>query len=497
MKDIETYTIDTENIGLKVVISGTNGKAIFYELKTPILSPATRALLDSVKKEMIKKVDFSKYDIFDPDAISSIKSDIKRYAKEMFSIQEKDGAENILVTVLINETLGLGEIEFLLSDPDLEEIIVHPAKTPIRVYHKKHGWLITNLSIQDEDLIKNYASSIARKVGKQITTLDPLLDAHLSTGDRVNAVLYPVSTKGNTITIRKFAHEPWTVTDFINNNTCNSGVFSLIWLAMQYEMNVLISGGTGSGKTSLMNVCMPFIPPNHRIISIEDTRELQLPGFLDWTPLATRLPNPEGEGEITMSDLLVNSLRMRPDRIILGEVRRAKEAETMFEAMHTGHSVYATVHAETVSLTIRRLVNPPINVPPSLLEAVHLNVVMFRDRRRNVRKVYQIGEYTTSESDIEVTVKPNIIYRWVPSSDQIKPHSNSLRFFEDLSRHTGLSQKEINDDIASKKVILDWMSKHNVRKLEEVGKVMDRYYLDPEELQGLIRKVKDPAKVLR
>ena len=125
---------------------------------------------------------------------------------------------------------------------------------------------------QIEEQILNYSNMIARRVGRQITTLNPLLDAHLLTGDRVNAVLYPISTKGNTITIRKFARDPWTVTDFIDNKTCTSDLFALIWETIQYEMNILFSGGTASGKTTMLNVCMPFMPPNHRILSIEDTR---------------------------------------------------------------------------------------------------------------------------------------------------------------------------------------------------------------------------------
>lgn len=176
--------------------------------------------------------------------------------------------------------------------------------------------------------------------------------------------------------------------DFINNKTCNIEIAALLWLAIGYEMNVLISGGTGSGKTSFLNACMPFIPPNQRVISIEDTRELMLPEFLYWTPLVTRTPNAEGKGEVSMLDLLVNSLRMRPDRIILGEMRKQQEAMVLFEAMHTGHSVYATVHADTSAETISRLVNPPLNVPPNLLKSVNLNVVMFRDRRKGIRRIF-------------------------------------------------------------------------------------------------------------
>ena len=142
----------------------------------------------------------------------------------------------------------------------------------------------------------------------------------------------------------------------------------MLWLAIEYEMNVIFSGGTASGKTVILNACMPFIPPNHRIISVEDTRELMLPDFLYWTPMVTRSPNPEGKGEVSMLDLLVSSLRMRPDRIVLGEMRRKEEAMVMFEAMHTGHSVYATMHANSATETISRLTNPPLSVPINLLK---------------------------------------------------------------------------------------------------------------------------------
>ncbi|MCX6804298.1 MAG: CpaF/VirB11 family protein, partial [Candidatus Diapherotrites archaeon] len=150
---------------------------------------------------------------------------------------------------------------------------------------------------------------------------------------------------------------------------------------MEFELNIIFSGGTASGKTTILGVCLPFIQPNHRVLSIEDTRELRPPEFLHYVPMTTREPNAEGKGGIGMLDLLVNSLRMRPDRIIVGEIRRRKEAEVMFEAMHTGHSVYSTLHANTSDETIRRLTNPPINIPQSMLDAVHLNVVMFRNRK--------------------------------------------------------------------------------------------------------------------
>jgi len=310
-----------------------------------------------------------------------------------------------------------------------------------------------------------------------------LLDAHLITGDRVNAVLYPINTKGSTITIRKFSRDPYTIIDMINNKTCNIDTAVLIWLAIEYEMNVLFSGGTGSGKTSFMNACLPFVPPNQRIITIEDTRELTLPDFLYWTPLVTRLPNPEGKGEVSMLHLLVNSLRMRPDRIILGEMRKKEEATVLFEAMHTGHSVYATVHADSASETIDRLTNPPLSVPPNLLRSVNLNVVMFRDRRKGIRRILQVAEYEVEKTE----VRPNVIYRWVPEEDKIIKHNESIRFFEDLSRSIGMSDSEILKNLENKRRIIKWAISNNLRSLVEFGKIMNFYYRNKLKLDTAIK----------
>ena len=489
---LESYKVQCEDVSVDVKIVGGLGKSITYEVSISEISKATLALLDEVKNILIAEVQITAKEIIDPKVIDTLKERFRKKASDI--LVEKLTAidaptKDFLINHLIREMLGLGKIEFLLNDVNLEEIVINSANEPVRVYHKKYAWVDTNVFVETEAQIQNYSNIIARRVGRQINTLSPLLDAHLLTGDRFNAVLYPISSKGNTITIRKFSRDPWTVTDFIKNKTVNSKIMALIWLAMQYEMNMIVSGGTASGKTSFLNICMPFIPPNHRILSIEDTRELQLPSYLYWCPLTTRLPNPEGKGEVNMLDLLVNALRMRPDRVILGEVRRKKDAEVLFESMHTGHSVYTTVHANNVNETIQRLVNPPIEIAENLLEAVQLNVVMFRDRRRGIRRIYQLGEFIGGEGDSgKLTMRGNILYRWKPTSDEIVAHSESVKLFEELSRHTGFNQIEIDKDLKEKEDVLNWIVKNNIRSVEQVGNVMHLYYLDNEGLLGFVKK---------
>jgi archaeal flagellar protein FlaI len=496
---LESRKITQGGFNVQVKVTGGQGKTKKYELVGHEISPATEALLDQIKQELIGQVRITAEEILDPKVVNKLKERFKE--KSALLLKEKlpriePQMQAFLTMTLVKEMLGLGDIEILLQDENLEEIVVTSSGEPLRVFHKKHGWLDTNIILKNELQIRDYFNTIARRVGRQITTLNPLLDAHLLTGDRSNAVLYPISSKGNTLTIRKFARDPWTVTDFIQNKTCSAKIFALIWFALQYEANILISGGTGSGKTSLLNVCMPFIRPNHRIISIEDTRELMLPEYLFWTPLTVRQPNPEGKGEVTMQDLLINSLRMRPDRIVLGEMRRKEQAEVLFEAMHTGHSVYATVHADSVVATVQRLTHPPIQVPANLLTAVNLNVVMFRNRRLNKRRVYQLGEFLVGEEEGKATVKPNIIYRWNPSNDTIIAHQKPIRLFEELSRHTGLSTHEMEEDMRKKERILNWLVKHKIRDVDSVGKIFKTYYLDPERMIKLIDRNSTQEEIL-
>ena len=478
-KVIDSYSFNADDIKVKVeVVFREDDYVPTYNLMLPEISKATRIVLEDIKQDLITKLEINLAELSNLEKISDIKKEFKKKTsilleKEFPGLPEK--TRNLLSTYLLFHSIGLGEVEFLLNDNFLEEIVINNSKEPVWVYHKRHGWLKTNIIIDSENKIYNLASQIGRRVGRQITILNPLLDAHLITGDRVNATLFPISTRGNTITIRKFARTPWTITQFIQNRTISLEAAALLWLAIHYELSILIAGGTGSGKTSMLNVLAAFFPPNQRIISIEDTRELQLPSFLHWVPLVTRNPNPEGKGGVSMLDLLVNSLRMRPDRIIVGEVRRQREAEVMFEAMHTGHSVYGTIHADTAEQTIVRLTNPPINIPKNMIPAISLIVVQFRNRRLNIRRTFEVAE-VTEEGDV------NILYRWDPISDSIRKANDSTSLMRTLRMFTGLSNEEIEKELEARKRVLEYMVNKEIRDLEGVSRIISDYYRDKDEL---------------
>jgi flagellar protein FlaI len=308
-----------------------------------------------------------------------------------------------------------------------------------------------------------------------ITTLTPLMDASLKSGDRVNATLMPISTKGNTITIRKFAESPWSITDFILTGTIDYYSAAMVWTAIQYELSMLIVGGTGSGKTSTLNVFSVFIPPNQRVVSIEDTRELRLPRTLHWVPMETRLPNPEGKGEISMLDLIVNSLRMRPDRIIVGEIRRKREAEVLFEAMHTGHSVYATLHANTVNEAIIRLTTEPIGIAKSLLAAVDLIFVQNRNRRTNTRRTFQVAE-VLENGDF------NLLFNYNFKTDKLMKIKEPYMFYKTIELFSGLGNDEVDKEINDKIKILKYITDHKITNNEEIALMVSYYYMNKDYL---------------
>ncbi|MEM4592511.1 MAG: ATPase, T2SS/T4P/T4SS family, partial [Sulfolobales archaeon] len=300
MKILEKYKINLDFISADVEIVDRGDFVNYYEIKLPKLERGTEILKEEIKEKLISKIPIREN--LDKEAYEKLKNEIFLQAKEEIKklIKIKESDANYLANLITIEMIGSGIIDLLIEDPNLEEIAINNSKEPIWVYHKKFGWLKTNIYLKNEQEIYNIASIIGRRVGRQINILNPLMDAYLLSGDRVNATLYPISSFGNTITIRKFRRNPWTVIDFINNKTISLDAAAFLWQSVQYELNIIIAGGTGSGKTSLLNVILEFIPPNQRIVSIEDTRELSISSFHHWVPLVTRAAGAEGKGEIKM-----------------------------------------------------------------------------------------------------------------------------------------------------------------------------------------------------
>jgi flagellar protein FlaI len=486
-KVLDSYKFKSKNIPIEITVKRIPQEFVpIYIVSISQISKTTELILERIRQQLVSEVtlgfveltDLKKSEEIEEKFQHTIKVLIEKYFPDM-----EQTTKEFLITYLIQKALGLGNLEIMMNDDLLEEIVINSASEPVWVYHKKHGWLKTNMVVPDEDRIRHYATMIGRKVGRQISVLEPLLDAHLNEGDRVNATLFPVSTQGNTITFRKFSRNPFTITHFLKTQTMSYEAAALIWLSMQYELSALIAGGTASGKTSVLNVLATFFPPNQRIISIEDTREIKLPRFLHWVPMSTRVANAEGRGEISMEDLLVNSLRMRPDRVLVGEVRRKKEAETLFEAIHTGHSVYATFHSNSAEETVQRLTNPPIDIPKSMLPAISLIIIQFRNRRTGKRRTFQLAEICPDAT-------ANLLMQYNPKTDTLLPVNKSRALMTTLKLFTGFDDEEIRKDLLEKQRILEYLVKLNIDTVDDVGRVMAEYYTNPDNLLKAVRENK-------
>lgn len=459
-----------------------------YYLDYPMPGPITASFLRKLKDEIALFLPPETYMMTEEERRKKIYEKQLNMARNKLSkIVDKKEDADVLAGIIRSEMYGIGKLEYFLIDPKLEEVVINSANKPIVVYHREYGWLKTNILFPTEADVSNLAVRIARRVGKQITTLSPLLDAHLINGERTNATLYPISVSGNTLTIRKFSEEPYTLPFLIKNGTLTADMASLLWQAEELEMNVLVVGGTASGKTTMLNALLMLSNPFQRVITIEDTRELNLPtSFENWVPMVTRSPNPEGLGEVSLLDLMVNSLRMRPDRIIVGEVRRKEEAIVMFEAMHTGHSVYSTFHADTAYIALKRLQEEPIGIPIQEMDILDLIVTQRRNRKTGTRRTFEIAQIMLKETGANV----DRVYSHRARMDTFDFHGLPIKYREKVSLYTGMTQKELNEDLEDRVKILKYLIKHRMTSMESMEEFVRAYYKDRDDIISTIREGK-------
>jgi flagellar protein FlaI len=308
---------------------------------------------------------------------------------------------------------------------------------------------------------------------------------HRPNGSRVQATLgTDIARRGSNFTIRKFTEKPLTPTHMLRYKTLNSTQLAYLWLAIENGQSVLVSGGTATGKTCLLNALSLFIRPNLKIVSIEDTPELRLP-HSHWIPEVARTPiSIEGKvGEVSLFDLLKSSLRQRPDYIVLGEVR-GKEAFVLFQQMATGHPSLATIHAASFPQLVDRLITPPISLPPSLLENINIVVflVLSRMKGSHIRRADSIMEIVGVKESRPITKK---VFEWKPISDSFEIGEKSI-ILSSITRKLGITEDKLKEEMARRKKVLEWMLEQGIFDYREVAKIISTYYTNPERIMDLV-----------
>ncbi len=376
----------------------------------------------------------------------------------------------------------------MMHDPYLEDISCDGPHTPIYIYHRKHESIETDITFEDETELDAFVVRIAQICGRHISIADPLLDATMPDGSRIQLTLgREVTTRGSSFTTRKFKESPLTPPDLIDFNTYSTMMIAYLWLAVENSKNIVFAGGTASGKTSSMNALSLFIPPESKIVSMEDTRELNLP-HSNWIAGVTRETFiGKATGTINLYDLLRAALRQRPEYMLVGEVR-GEETYVLFQAMSTGHTTFSTIHADSVQSVVHRLENPPINIPRIMLQSLDIVIIQVQvrlgnDRVRRAKAITEIvgvdprtGELLTNE-----------VFSWQASRDEFA-YSGRSYTLESIMENRGWDHEHLQDELKRRQEILEWGRMKNVKHFEDVAKIVTTYYREPDTLMEIVRK---------
>ncbi len=463
----------------------TPNTELVYEIEEPKLTEKEKEILNTLEEGIKELINLSYISVNDRDTVLLyLEKNIKILLTELAIDLSMDSYLKIMYYIY-RDFVGLNELEPLMNDYFIEDVECNGVNSPVYIVHRKYRNIRTTLVYKDLHALASFVEKIAQKCGKYVSYAEPLLDGSLPDGSRVNATYTTdVTSKGPTMTLRKFTKEPWSPIQLMQKGTVSAEILAYIWMLIEYENSFMVIGGTGTGKTSFLNAVAFFIPPQSRVVTIEDTRELALE-HENWLPSVSRagvgLTNLIGVkyGEVSLFDLLRASFRQRPDYIIVGEVR-GKEAFILFQAMASGHPSIATMHAESVGTLIRRLVTPPIELSGSLIETMAAVIVMQQSRikGKEVRKVASVDEIVEVKEELG-SEKTITVFKWNPSSDTFSFNPGS-KVFETISVHYGLSKEQVLNEFKLRSELLRTLLRRGITNYKEVQKVIHEYYKAPE-----------------
>ncbi len=452
-----------------------------YLVYEPKIDEKDEKLLEEVKEYIQEKLEINFFQLTRTDTIKYIIVLLEK-AFDYFKVKERGAKRDIYKYYILRDFIGLGKIEPFMQDKQIEDISCDGINIPIYIYHRdpKLGSIRTNIKFSSGDELDSFVNKLSERCGKTISVSKPLLDGSLPDGSRIQSTLgSDIARHGSNFTIRMFTEKPLTPVDLINFGTCDLKMMAYYWFLVENGFSILVSGGTASGKTSLLNVLSLFIKPQMKIVSIEDTAELRLP-HAHWIPEVARTPVAE-EGKVDMFELLRESMRQRPDYIIVGEVR-GKEAYVLFQQMATGHPGLSTIHAENFQKLMDRLISPPISLPPSLIQ--NLDAILFVKRvkqgRRYVRKVFSSVEVLGYDSKNGVPLV-NEVFKWDGSTNKFKINSKS-GLLKRVTDTTGMTATDVQEEIRKRAAILEWLLNQKITDYRKVGSVINLFYMSPDFL---------------
>lgn len=457
----------------------TKNSELVYDLEEPLLTENERGILEEIERSMREIININVLVERTPEAmITYVSKTAKLLISELNMKVNKETYKKIFY-YLFRDFIGLNEIEALSRDYFIEDIECNGINTPIYIIHRIYRNLKANIVYRDVEYLASFVEKLAQRAGRYISYASPILDGTLPDGSRVNATYtIDVTSKGPTFTIRKFTKVPWTPPQLVALNTLSPEMLAYFWILVQYKCNILITGGTASGKTTLLNAISFFIPPDARVVSIEDTREINL-SRENWLPSVSRTAIGTGQtGEVDLFSLLKNSFRQNPEYVIVGEVR-GKEAFVLFQGMASGHASISTMHADSVDTVIKRLETPPIELSPTLVNtldavAIMTHAIIKKQQTRRLREIVEIVKV-----DPEGVALTNTPFIWNPAEDKFYFKKDS-RVLDKITLRYGLSREELQKDFENRAKLIFELFKRKIFNFEEVQNIINEYYKNPE-----------------
>jgi len=454
---------------------------LIYELEEPLLKDYEKESLNKLEAAMLELININVAVEKTIEATADYIDKTARLLIDELNMKISEDTYRKIFYYLFRDFIGLNEIDPLLRDYFIEDIECNGIDTPVYIIHRVYRNLRTNVVFNDVEKLASFVEKLAQRTGRYVSYAQPLLDGTLPDGSRVNATYTKdVTSRGPTFTVRKFTKIPWTPTQLIAMNTLSPEMLAYFWILLQYKSNILISGGTASGKTTLLNALAFFIPPEARVVSIEDTREINLPRE-NWLPAVARTSIGIGKvGEVDLFALLKSSFRQTPDYLIVGEVR-GKEAFVLFQGMASGHSSLSTMHADSVDTLIRRLQTPPINLSPTLVNTLDCVAIATHAvvENRETRRLREIVEIVNINKDGTALV--NTPFIWSPEKDAFFFKKES-KVLEKISLKHGIPIEKLKNEMVVRAKLIYELYKLKVFGFDEIAKIINDYYKNPVEV---------------
>jgi flagellar protein FlaI len=486
IEEMEMYPVHEPYAYIRITYDHATHEYTYHVIE-PELNGPEKDLLKEVKERLFDTLDINTKDITKEEARKKLRSaadDIMRdYRIRLNPVQR----EKILYN-MYKDFLGDGLIDAIMHDKYIEDISCDGVNTPIFAFHSVYESMKTTLSYHSAEDLDSFVTKLAQRSGKYISIAEPILDATMQDGSRIQMTLgQEVTAHGSTFTIRKFKDEPITPTDLIEWHTFAPLSIAYIWLCVENGKSAIFAGGTASGKTTALNAISLFIPPMAKIVSLEDTRELKLP-HPNWIPSITRDSfDTAGRGEINMYELLRAAMRQRPEYIIVGEVR-GKECQTLFQAMSTGHVTYSTTHADSVASVVHRIENPPMDVPRNMLSALDFICIQVQARvgGKRIRRNKQIVEILDIDPRTNELIT-NEVFKWRSATDEIS-YSGKSYLLEEIMEAKGWNENRMREELKRRQEVLEWMRIKKIRHYKDVSRILISFHRDPETIIEKVRK---------